>query len=83
MSTKRPAITTPSGDSTLVPTVKKSRTHKTVIREWSEKDKAMEIFDLIHRVNYLLLHHDLYGPDGTYTWPDGERWAKIKEGNDE
>ena len=46
------------------------------------KDIATENFDLIAKVIELLTTHSLWGPDGTYTFDDGERWANIKEHND-
>ena len=46
------------------------------------KDIATENFDLIAKVIDLLTTHSLWGPDGTYTFDDGERWANIKEQND-
>ena len=47
----------------------------------SRRHLEMENFDLIAKVLELLNTHNLWGPDGTYTFEDGERWAKL-EGED-
>lgn len=52
----------------------------TLLKEYgnTRKDLEMETFDLIAKVKELLTTHDLWGPDGTYTFEDGERWAKLE-----
>lgn len=44
----------------------------------SRKDLEQENFDLIAKVHELLTTHDLWGDDNTYTFSDGERWAKLE-----
>lgn len=36
-----------------------------------------ETFELVALVTEILNEHDLWGPDDTYTWKDGTRWAKF------
>lgn len=38
----------------------------------------METFDLIAKITSVLKHHDLWGDDNTYTFPDGDRWARFE-----
>lgn len=45
----------------------------------TKKDLEIETFDLIAKVKELLNTHALWEPDGTYTFKDGERWAKLEE----
>jgi len=61
-----------------------SRSNGTSLTNYSgsRRDLEMENFDLIAKVKELLTTHNLWGPDGTYTFEDGERWAKL-EGEDE
>lgn len=42
------------------------------------QDLQIENFDLIAKVRELLNQHQLWGPDGTYTFNDGERWARLE-----
>ncbi len=42
-------------------------------------DLEVENFDLINKVKELLNTHKLWGPGGTYTFKDGERWAYLEE----
>jgi len=60
-----------------------SRSNGTKLRDYdgSRRDLEIENFDLIAKVKELLNTHKLWGPDGTYTFEDGERWAKL-EGED-
>jgi len=57
-----------------------NRTNKTKL--WTDRDLEMENFDLIAKVKELLNEHQLWGPDGTYTFKDGERWAYLEEHDD-
>lgn len=47
-----------------------------------DTDLEVENFDLINKVKELLNTHKLWGPDGTYTFKDGERWAYLEEHDD-
>lgn len=38
----------------------------------------METFDLIAKIVSVLKEHDLWGDDGTYTFKDGDRWARFE-----
>lgn len=38
----------------------------------------METFDLIAKITSILKIHDLWEPDDTYTFPDGDRWARFE-----
>lgn len=42
------------------------------------KELEMETFDLIAKLTSVLKEHNLWGPDGTYTFPDGDRWARFE-----
>jgi hypothetical protein len=55
------------------------RSHGTLLKEYGYTKQALEVenFDLIAKVKELLHDHDLWGPDGTYTFKDGERWARL------
>ena len=57
-----------------------NRTNNTKL--WTKRDVDMENFDLIAKVKELLNKHNLWGPDGTYTFKDGERWAHVEEHDD-
>ena len=46
-------------------------------------DLDRENFDLIAKVIEILTEHDLWGEDHTYTFKDGERWAKFQPLGDE
>ena len=37
----------------------------------------METFDLIAKLTSVLAMHNLWDDDGTYTFPDGDRWARF------
>jgi hypothetical protein len=37
----------------------------------------METFDLIAKIVSILKEHKLWGPDNTYTFTDGDRWARF------
>ena len=37
-----------------------------------------ETFDLIAKVVSILTTHDLWNEDGTYTFTDGDRWARFE-----
>lgn len=41
------------------------------------KALEMETFDLIAKITTVLKDHDLWGDDGTYTFRDGDRWARF------
>jgi len=58
---------------------------KTKLKDYgiTKKDLEIENFDLIAKVNELLNEHELYEPDGTYTFKDGERWARLDMGEDD
>jgi hypothetical protein len=49
----------------------------------TDRELNMECHDLIARVIELLTSHDLWGPDGTYTFKDGERWAQLEDEENE
>lgn len=57
----------------------KERSNNTVLKEYgiSRRDLEIETHDLIIKVNELLNEHELWGDDGTYTFNDGERWARF------
>lgn len=54
------------------------RSNGTRLKEYDEH-LDMENFDLIAKVVELLTTHKLWGPDGTYSFEDGERWAKLED----
>jgi hypothetical protein len=59
-----------------------SRTNGTKLKDYGEH-LDVENFDLIAKVIELLDTHDLWEPNGTYSFKDGERWAQFKpEEND-
>jgi hypothetical protein len=37
----------------------------------------METFDLIAKITTVLKDHDLWNEDGTFTFRDGDRWARF------
>ena len=41
------------------------------------KELEMETFDLIAKVVSVLHTHGLWDEDDTYTFPDGDRWARF------
>jgi hypothetical protein len=41
------------------------------------KELEMETFDLIAKITCLLETHDLWEDDKTYTFSDGDRWARF------
>lgn len=58
-----------------------ARSNNTRLKDYgpSKKDLEIETFDLIAKVIELLTDHNLWDDDGTYTFSDGERWAKQEE----
>ena len=42
------------------------------------KKLEMETFDLIAKVTSVLKIHGLWNDDDTYTFPDGDRWARFE-----
>ena len=38
----------------------------------------METFDLIAKIIGILKEHELWGPDDTYTFTDGDRWHRFE-----
>lgn len=44
----------------------------------TRKELERENFDLIAKVHELLDTHGLWEDDGTYTFQDGERWARLE-----
>lgn len=56
----------------------------TTLRDYNSdgKDIAIENFDLIAKVIWLINIYPGWDEDGTFTFPDGETWANIKEQND-
>lgn len=49
----------------------------------NKEDLELETFDLIAKVIDLLDTHELWEPDGTYTFKDGERWARLDIGDED
>ena len=43
----------------------------------SRKELDMENYDLIAKIVAVLTKHNLWEDDGTYTFPDGDRWARF------
>lgn len=41
------------------------------------KELEMETFDLIAKITCILEAHDLWEDDSTYTFSDGDRWARF------
>jgi len=67
----------PAGSPKLV-----NRSNRTRLKDYHEVLDE-ENFDLIAKVKELLNTHNLWGPDGTYTFKDGERWAYLEEQDNE
>jgi len=42
-----------------------------------EDELEIENFDLIAKIVTILTEHNLWEPDGTYTFLDGDRWARF------
>lgn len=42
------------------------------------KELEMETFDLIAKITTVLTLHGLWNDDDTYTFPDGDRWARFE-----
>jgi hypothetical protein len=42
------------------------------------KELEMETFDLIAKITSILYDHDLWNDDDTFTFKDGDRWAKFE-----
>ena len=42
------------------------------------KQLEMETFDLIAKIVNILKEHNLWDDDGTYTFKDGDRWARFE-----
>ena len=38
----------------------------------------MELFDLVAKVTCLLKEQNLWDEDGTYTFSDGDKWARFE-----
>ncbi len=64
--------------SSAVPSVVITRSNNTKLKTYTRRELDMENFDLIAKVKELLNTHNLWDPDGTYTFEDGERWAKLE-----
>ena len=62
--------------------VVRSGTQRTKLKDYGE-DLDLENFDLIAKVIELLTTHNLWNPDDTYTFEDGERWAKFETGDED
>ena len=58
-----------------------NRSGGTKLKEY-KGELGIENFDLIAKVVYLLTAHELWSEDGTYTFPDGETWAKLEDVDD-
>ena len=43
----------------------------------------METFDLIAKITSVLTTHRLWNDDGTYTFKDGDRWARFDPDNEQ
>lgn len=41
------------------------------------EELEMETFDLIAKITTVLKDHNLWGEDSTYTFRDGDRWARF------
>jgi len=63
----------------------KQRSNDTVLKEYGAtyKDLQIETHDLIIKVQELLNGHSLWNDDGTYTFDDGERWARFEIGDED
>ncbi len=84
VETEEPLEDIKSQDHTQpVPVALTLRSHGTLLKEYTTQDLEIETFDLIAKVKELLNTHNLWGPDGTYTFEDGERWAKLEGEDDE
>ena len=42
------------------------------------EELEQENFDLIAKITTLLREHQLWGPDDTYTFKDGDRWRRFE-----
>lgn len=42
------------------------------------EELEMETFDLIAKIVGILKEHNLWEPDGTYTFKDGDRWSRFE-----
>ena len=42
------------------------------------KELEMETFDLIAKITSILHDHGLWNDDDTFTFRDGDRWAKFE-----
>ena len=42
------------------------------------KELEMETFDLIAKLTSVLKEHNLWNEDSTYTFKDGDRWARFE-----
>lgn len=68
--------TPPTGQSVPI-----ARSNGTVLWEYENLD--MENFDLIAKVIWLINEYPGWSEDGTFTFPDGETWARLEEHDDE
>ena len=42
------------------------------------KELEMETFDLIAKITSILCQYELWNDDGTFTFTDGDRWARFE-----
>jgi hypothetical protein len=83
-SPKGPAQEELSTDVRNVPRNSESRL-AVALKEYgtSRAELERENFDLIAKVKEILTAHNLWGPDNTYTFNDGERWANLNFGDND
>lgn len=55
-----------------------NRTGGTKLKDY-KGELGIENFDLIAKVVYLLTAHELWSENGTFTFPDGETWARLED----
>ena len=77
MTTSTPETTTPSDESGPALSAGRKNANKQIIDALEREN-----FDLVAKVIYLIKEFPGWGPDDTFTFPDGDRWNKFEPEGD-
>lgn len=55
----------------------------TKLIHYTDKELCQENYDLIAKVIWMINQYPGWNEDGTFTFPDGETWARLEEAEDE
>jgi hypothetical protein len=54
-----------------------NRSKGTKLFDYKDDDNEQQCYDLIAKVKWLINSYPGWSEDGTFTFPDGETWAKL------